>query len=225
MKKHIESRRIFPGMLVASAALVLSSPAFAAPYSLKLTSDGDGANNGAVYYSPYMGTISQGGMQVYSGYFVCDDFHTETHVGETWTATETNAGALNWTEKFAGETYKVGGQTYDTQQLYDAAGWLVNDLLVGSNVHNHAAQGDLSFAIWDIFDGTAANGVVLTDIEDAFGAVKGGYVASNVEVFTADPPSGAQEFMVPVSVPEPMTLALFAVGLAGVGLRLRTRSR
>lgn len=223
--KAVKRRFIVAGMLAASATLMLASPLFAAPYTLKLTGVGDGANNGAVFFSPYVGTIQQGGKQIYTGYFVCDDFHTESWVGQSWGATATNAGALNGTEKFAGETYTVGGQTYDTQQMYDAAGWLVNDLLQPANVHNHAAQGDISFAIWDIMDGSAAGGAVLTDIEDAFAAVKGGYVANDIEVFTPDPLNVSQEFLVPVSVPEPATLVLFAVGLAGIGVRLRTRTR
>ena len=212
-------------MLVASATLMLASPVFAGPYTMKLTGVGDGATEAGVYVSPYVGTISQGGKQIYSGYFICDDFHTESWVGQTWSATATNAGSLNGTEKFAGESYTLGGNTYNTQQMYDAAGWLVNDLLKPGNVHNHAAQGDISFAIWDIMDGTAANGAVLTDIEDAFNAVvNDGYVAGNIEVFSPDPLNASQEFLVPVSVPEPTGLALFAVGLAGIGLRLKKRS-
>jgi hypothetical protein len=230
MKKQVNWRRcILPGAIVA-ATLTVGSPVLASPYTLKLTGVGDGANNGAVYFSPYVGTIKQGGKQIYSGYFVCDDFHTESWVGLTWGATETNAGALNGTEKFAGETYTLGGQTYDTQQMYDAAGWLVNDLLDG-NVHNHTAQGEISFAIWDIMDGTVPGGGsirgvnqtdVLTDIEDAFAAVKGGYVAGDIEVFTPDPLNASQEFLIPV--PEPTALALFAVGLAGIGLWLKRRA-
>ena len=224
MKMKADWRRSIPHrMLVASAMLMLASPVFAAPYTLKLTSVGDGANNGSVYYSPYVGTVSQGGKQIYSGYLVCDDFNTHTNVGQSWGATETNAGALNGTEKFAGETYMVGAQTYTTQQMYDAAGWLVNQLLPG-NATNQPVQANISFAIWDIFDGTQAGGAVETDIVDAFNEVTTDhYVASNIEVFTPVPSSASQEFLIPVSVPEPAALVLFAVGLAGIGFRLRSR--
>src|SRR5580700_7502676 len=106
MKTKAHWNRSIPlATLVAAATLTLAAPVHAAPYTLELTSVGDGANNGAVYFSPYVGTVKQGGKLIYSGYLICDDFDTESVVGHSWSATDTNAGALNGTEKFAGETY------------------------------------------------------------------------------------------------------------------------
>jgi hypothetical protein len=199
---------------------------------LTLTGVGDGANNGSVYFSPYIGTISNSsGQQIYSGYLICDDFNTESIVGNSWSATETSAGNLNGTEKFAGETYTpvAGGTTYTTAQMYDAVAWLATQLVSASNVSDPTSQGNLSFAIWDIMDGTAAQGDVLSDIENAFAANYGG---GNVEVFTANPQSASQEFLVvngpPISTPESPAAALLGfdfVSVAGLGFLLHRRLR
>jgi PEP-CTERM motif len=221
-KNRIMTNRVHAlGALVA--ALALSSPALASTYTLELTGVGDGANDGAVYFSPYTGTILNASNQViYSGYIICDDFFTHSEVGSSWGATETNAGDLNGTEKFAGETYLFNGTLYDTAQMYNAGAYLANELLQLGNVTNPAAQGALSYAIWDIFDGTtpSTGSDTWSDIEGAFAAVTpGGYVGSNVEVYTPQPFDSSQEFLVVngPSVPEPSTLALCAIGFAALG--------
>jgi hypothetical protein len=205
---------------LAVVALAAASPVFAAPYTLTLTGVGDGANNGSVYYDPYVGTIkNSSGQLIYSGYLICDDFNDESWVGTSWGATETNAANLNGSELFKGRSYALGGTTYDTQQMYNAVSYLANELLEPSNVTNGTNQGNLSFAIWDITDGTTASGTVASDIAGAFAAVTDGYTGSNVEVYTPDPLHASQEFLVVdgPSVPEPSGLALFGFGLAALG--------
>lgn len=213
------------GALVAT--LAMSSPVLAVPYTLTLTGVGDGANNGSVYYSPYTGTIRNASNQlIYSGYLICDDFNTHSDVNASWGATETNAGNLDGSEKFAGETYSFDSTLYDTAQMYNAVAFLANELLQPGNVTDPNAQGALSFAIWDIMDGTTPSlgSATWLDIGGAFGAVNSGYVGSNVEVFTPRPLDASQEFLVVngPSLPEPSTLALCAMGfaaIAGLGIR------
>lgn len=203
------------GLFAIAGLLASASTGFAQLYTMELTGVGNGNNNGSVYYSPYQGTISLGNNLLYSGYMICDDFTTESFLDTPWTATETSAASLNGTEKFAGESYTVGGTTYNTTQLYNAISWLANQLLQPSNLSNSTIQGNISFAIWDIMDGTAATGDVLTDIQNAFAQVTSGYVGNNVEVFTPSPNANAsQEFLV-VNAPEASTPVLLAVDLLG----------
>lgn len=227
LRNHlVEQSKVMTNRVHAFGALVailaVSSPALAAPYTLELTGLGDKANNGSVYFDPYVGTIRNASNQViYSGYLICDDYNTHSYLSTPWSATETNAGNLNGTEKFAGETYTFDSTLYDTAQMYDAAAYLANELLQPSNVTDPTAQGDLSFAIWDIMDGTvpSASSTTWSDIEGAFAAVDSGYVGSDVEVYTPNPLDASQEFLVVngPSVPEPSTIALCALGLAALG--------
>lgn len=199
--------------LSISGFLIFTSVAFA-QYTMELTGVGDGVTSNGVYVSPYQGTISQNGSQIYSGYIICDDYTTESTLYTPWTASATNAGSLDGSEKFT-----TSSSGHSVQENYDAVAWLANRLLLASNVNNAAAQINYSFAIWDIFDGatTDPGGAALSLIQQAFDAVAGGYVGTNVTVFTPNPHSASQEFLVvngpPIATPEPSSVALLGLDL------------
>jgi hypothetical protein len=177
-------------------AILIAAPAvFAQQYTMDLTSAGNGTVAEGVYVSPYVGTISGNGLN-YSGFVICDDFYTESYLNQPWTATMSNAGALNGTQKFS------FGNAWETQLAYNAAGWLANGLL--QNLNNSTAQTNYAFAIWNIFDGQLMNpdGGSLTLEMQAFQAALAGYTASNVSVFTPNPVNASQEFLVVRSAPE-----------------------
>jgi hypothetical protein len=182
--------------------LLAFAPAVFAQYNMTLTGVGNGTVADGVYVSPYQGTI-QGNGANYSGYMICDDFNTESYLNTPWSASMTNAGALNGTEKFTLGT-SLNGNTYSAQQSYDAAAWLANGLL--GNLSNTTAQVNYAFAIWNIFDGqqTDPNGGALSLENAAFAAVASGYVGNNVSVFTPTPLNASQEFLVinPTAAPE-----------------------
>ena len=195
---------------------VFASAALAQQYQMDLTGVGNGANVSGVYVSPYQGTISLGGSQIYSGYMICDDFNTESLLNQPWNATATNAANVNSNVKF----FNVSYQGHTAQEEYDAVAWLANGLLQASNVDSWIAQTNFSFAIWDIFDGatTDPDGGAVSLITAAFNAVKNGYVGNNVTIFTPNPLNASQEFLVvnaPVAAPEPSSVALLAFDMVG----------
>jgi hypothetical protein len=181
--------------------LLAAAPASFAQYTLDLTGIGNGTVADGVYVSPYQGTVSEGANAIYSGYMICDDFNTESYLNMPWTATTTAASALDGSEKF-GTSVMFGGTTYTAQQAYNAAGWLANGLL--ANLNNTATQINYSFAIWDLFDGqtTSPAGGSATLEQQALSAAAGGYIASNVSVFSPTPRNASQEFLVVRAAPE-----------------------
>jgi hypothetical protein len=212
--------------VLLGCSLIAVTPAAFAQYTMDLTSVGNGTVADGVYVSPYQGTITGNGMS-YSGYMICDDFNTESYLNAPWSASLTNAGALNGTEKFPW-TETLDGSTYSAQQAYNAAGWLANGLL--NNLNDPNSQVNYSFAIWNIFDGqqTDPSGGALALESAAFSAVNNGYVATNVSVLTPTPINASQEFLVvspPMQAPEidPASIAsgltLLLGGLAVVGAR------
>ncbi|HTB29772.1 MAG TPA: hypothetical protein VK715_12505 [Steroidobacteraceae bacterium] len=187
--------------------LLAAAPACFAQYTLDLTGVGNGTVADGVYVSPYQGTVMQGTSVNFSGYMICDDFNTESYLNTPWNATTTSAGALDGSEKF-GTSVMFGGNTYTAQQAYNAAGWLANGLL--ANLGNTTTQTNYAFAIWDIFDGQTTNpsgGATALEQAAFTAATTGGYVASNVSVFTPDgpgpnPKDASQEFLVVRPAPE-----------------------
>jgi hypothetical protein len=209
------------------------APAVFAQYNLELTGIGNGTVADGVYVSPYQGTVQGPGVN-YAGFMICDDFNTESYLNTPWTASTTNAGALNGSEKFtAGVTFD--GVTYSAAQSYDAAAWLANQLL--ANLNNRTAQTNYAFAIWNVFDGAQNDpaGGAAADEKAAFAAVRAGYVGSNVSVYTPTGTPGSpvkninasQEFLVVTAAPEidPATAASGFTLLLGGILVLRSRRR
>jgi hypothetical protein len=197
-------------------------------YNMDLTGVGNGTVAEGVYVTPYVGTISGNGLN-YSGLLICDDFTHESYLNTPWTASMTNAGALDGSERFNfSGTMSIDGFTVTAQQAYDAAGWLANGLIANANT---SAQTDYAFAIWNIFDGQQMNptGGSLSLEGQAFTeALNDGYVANNVSVFTPNNPAmPSQEFLMVRPAPEiDPTLAMGSLTLLiGGVLVLRSQRR
>ena len=215
--------------VLLGCCLIAVTPAAFAQYTIDLTGVGNGTVADGVYVSPYQGTITGNGMS-YSGYIICDDFYTDSYLNSQWSASMTNAGALDGTEKFPG-TETFDGSTYSAQQAYNAAGWLANGLL--NNLNDPNSQVNYSFAIWNVLDGqqTDPSGGAVALEAAAYSAVNNGYAANNVSVYTPRPLNASQEFLVvspPVRAPEidPASLAsglTLLLGGAAVARGRRTK--
>ena len=213
------------------AAVILCACATGAvgQVTMQLIAPPPGPSLGGVYISPYTALIDGVPTTV-----ICDDFTTEISTSTPpWSADVTNLASLS------GET-SPAPLKFDTtdaaQQVtgYDVAAYLAIQILQAQEANDVTAQGDLSFALWGVFDPTSSdpdgplsgNWITGTDLTNATtdlglaeAAVAGGWTPSDysVTIYTPSPTSAAQEFLT-VTAPEASTPVLLSVDLLGLAL-------
>jgi len=198
--------------LVGGSAFFCFLPTASAQVSMDLTGVNGNSYDG-VYTSPYYATINGVATTV-----ICDDFETESYLGETWLAKVTNVASV------------VGGSStakFTPAQNYDAVANLATQLLSVPASSEQAII--LSYAIWDVFDQSGVQawlanpsnggdtlGISALALADASAALSATYTTgeySNVTIYTSTA-SSPQEF-ISVAAPEASTPILLAVDLLG----------
>lgn len=232
------------GWLLAGAWLAPLAAQANPVVSMELTGLNNASLNG-VYTEPYNAQIGPAGLTSASQFsstnsepaaIYCDDFYDDVSMGQIWQATVTNMSALSTTS--LNTTVMFNNMTPATEAAdYMAAAWLAEQI-AAQNQSTPAGQltaGQESYALWYVFDPAALTGLsstdynaAVTDYDDAVAAVAGDTPGdfSKVNIYTPldDTPGSAssQEYF-SVDAPEPGTLGLMAVGLAGLGWMARRR--
>jgi hypothetical protein len=168
-----------------------------------------GNNMGGVYTSPYVATITNVGSGIN---VVCDDYFDEVNFGETWQVAVTNLATLSTTGSGdANLRFNASDSAYALNAHAQDLGYLTVSILEAQllSIDSSTEQAaDLSFAIWDVFDPGASNGLAdattIANEESAAASLAASYLTqagtvagalaldniANVTIFTADPDSG-----------------------------------
>jgi hypothetical protein len=246
-------------LYMAAVALLCIAPSAFADNTLTLVNGNANYGMGGVYTSPYL--VSVNGSPVL---MICDDFLTNVSLGQSWSAGETPLTALS-NESSPNSNVKFdhsGSPSPDAnenaaQQMWDyaTAAYLANELMTSplamANNFGNETAGEISFAIWGIFDtqlldsayqaglSSGAEGK-LTSVEltaasnflaiarAATSGVTDFSTLPNVTIYTSNPQTGSgssQEFL-KVTVaepPSPVFLGLNLLAMAGLILVVRRR--
>ncbi|HZR63554.1 MAG TPA: hypothetical protein VFA85_00305 [Terriglobales bacterium] len=239
-----------PALFLGLAAGAIAGPTVQLTITSGSAPDGSYGVMGGVYTSPYTGQVGGNGPNIP---IICDDFSDEVTPPETWTALATNLADLGapttnnvyWNQ--GGGATQPSGETLQ-QYNYSVAAYLAEQIV---STTDETQLGYLSFALWEVFDPSAANslnstqqGFAHNDLVSAQQAVTAGFANnglnylsnfSNVMIYSAttngvtpetpQQPGRPQEFLA-VSMPEPNLPSLLALDLLGVvGLILFLRRR
>jgi len=203
----------------------------AANYTFTLTGV-TGSYLGGVYTSPYIANISGVGTGIK---VICDDFATDSYIGQQFDASVTSVASLNGG---TGVKFDQGNATKQ-QQDYATAAFLAEEILAQNQ---STPQGQyqaelLSFALWAVFDPAALNSLSLGDMLGAtadliFAELNAGSYTqyADVDIWTPTPnQSISQEFLTvgvdPPRMAEPPSPAILCLDLlAFAGLFLVRRS-
>ncbi len=220
-----------------AVGLVAFSGGVFADVTMALIGPPPGPSLDGVYTSPYTALIGQGGLTTLgqleqspsttTTLVICDDFTTDVSTSTPpWQASVTSVGALSGASS-ALSTLKFDQSNLAQQQAdYTTAAYLAEELM-GINQSTSQGQltaGEISFAIWQVFDPSLASSL---QSESYYGAIENFYTQArasagsnpnayaNVLVYTPSPNSASQEYL--VVTPEAPGLALLAIDLSGIG--------
>jgi hypothetical protein len=216
-------------MTIKVRLLAIAVAASVSAYANELTMDWVSAGNnpaGYYYVSPYTAQV-QGTGQILTLY--CIDFNHEVAPPLQWSANLQSFSLANVANMQYGND---GSPLASTWVQYEAAAWLITQLISPGNANSFYLQDIDQYAAWKIFlypsnawtfqgsenavGGSTFINQVNAAYNAAFDAVANGYVPTGWDILTPNPPgspTSTQEFLVPApdppaSAPEPGSLIL-----------------